>query len=73
MMTLPARAGLRRLRADVLRDAVVAVTGVPGGLSGWPTGTEAIEPWEGGGLSEKRSILAGCCKGRGSLPVDMPG
>jgi hypothetical protein len=36
-------AHLRRLRADVLMDAVVAVTGVPRSLPGWPAGTKAIE------------------------------
>jgi hypothetical protein len=36
-------AHLRRLRADVLLDSVVAVTGVPRALPGWPPGTKAIE------------------------------
>jgi len=36
-------AHLRRLRADVLLDSVVAVTGVPRTLPGWPVGTKAIE------------------------------
>ena len=36
-------AHLRRLRADVLLDSVVAVTGVPRSLSNWPAGTKAIE------------------------------
>ncbi|HND56581.1 MAG TPA: DUF1553 domain-containing protein, partial [Pirellulaceae bacterium] len=36
-------AHLRRLRADVLLDSVVAVTGVPRQLPDWPAGTRAIE------------------------------
>ena len=36
-------ARLRRLRADVLLDSVVAVTGVPRPLPNWPNGTRAIE------------------------------
>jgi hypothetical protein len=36
-------AHLRRLRADVLLDSVVAVTGVPRNLPGWPAGTKAVE------------------------------
>ena len=36
-------AHLRRLRADVLLDSVVAVTGVPRNLPSWPAGTKAIE------------------------------
>ncbi len=36
-------AHLRRLRADVLLDSVVAVTGVPRRFSGFPEGTRAIE------------------------------
>jgi hypothetical protein len=36
-------AHLRRLRADVLLDSVVAVTGVPRVLPGWPAGTKAVE------------------------------
>ena len=36
-------AHLRRLRADVLLDSVVAVTGVPRQLPNWPAGTKAIE------------------------------
>ncbi len=36
-------AHLRRLRADVLLDSVVAVTGVPRKLPNWPAGTKAIE------------------------------
>jgi hypothetical protein len=36
-------AHLRRLRADVLLDSVVAVTGVPRNLPRWPAGTKAIE------------------------------
>ena len=36
-------AQLRRLRADVLLDAIVAVTGVPRSLQRWPNGTKAIE------------------------------
>ena len=35
-------ARLRRLRADVLMDSVVAVTGVERGFSGFPQGTRAI-------------------------------
>jgi hypothetical protein len=43
-------AHLRRLRADVLLDSIVAVTGVPRQLPGWPAGTKAIEfyPRSGG-------------------------
>ncbi len=36
-------AHLRRLRADVLLDSVVAVTGVPRPLNYWPPGTRAID------------------------------
>ena len=36
-------AHLRRLRADVLLDSVVAVTGVPRQLPNWPAGTKAVE------------------------------
>lgn len=36
-------ARLKRLRADVLIDAVVSVTGVPRGFSGFPEGTRAID------------------------------
>jgi hypothetical protein len=36
-------AHLRRLRADVLLDSVVAVTGVPRNLPSWPAGTKAVE------------------------------
>jgi len=36
-------ARLRRLRADVLMDSVVTVTGVPRGFSGFPAGTRAID------------------------------
>ena len=36
-------AHLRRLRADVLLDAIVDVTGVPATLHGWPMGTRAID------------------------------
>jgi hypothetical protein len=36
-------AHLRRLRADVLLDSVVVVTGVPRNLPGWPAGTKAVE------------------------------
>ena len=36
-------AHLRRLRADVLLDSIVAVTGVPRRFSGFPDGTRAIE------------------------------
>ena len=36
-------AHLRRLRADVLLDALVAVTGVPYSFPNWPPGTKAIE------------------------------
>jgi len=36
-------AKLRRLRADVLIDSVVTVTGVPRGFSGFPDGTRAID------------------------------
>ena len=36
-------ARLRRLRADVLMDSVVAVTEVPRGFSGFPEGTRAID------------------------------
>jgi hypothetical protein len=36
-------AKLRRLRADVLMDSVVTVTGVPRNFSGFPTGTRAID------------------------------
>jgi hypothetical protein len=36
-------AHLRRLRADVLLDSVVAVTGVPRKLPNWPAGTKAVE------------------------------
>ncbi|HEY3963379.1 MAG TPA: DUF1549 and DUF1553 domain-containing protein [Planctomycetaceae bacterium] len=36
-------AHLRRLRADVLLDSVVTVTGVPRRFSGFPEGTRAIE------------------------------
>jgi hypothetical protein len=35
-------AKLRRLRADVLLDSIVAVTGVPRNLPGWPAGTRAV-------------------------------
>jgi hypothetical protein len=35
-------ARVRRLRADVLLDSIVAVTGVPRSLPRWPTGTKAI-------------------------------
>ncbi|MCE2812629.1 MAG: DUF1549 and DUF1553 domain-containing protein [Planctomycetaceae bacterium] len=35
-------AKLRRLRADVLLDSIVAVTGVPRSLPGWPAGTKAV-------------------------------
>jgi hypothetical protein len=35
-------AKLRRLRADVLLDSIVAVTGVPRNLPGWPAGTKAV-------------------------------
>jgi hypothetical protein len=35
-------AQLRRLRADVLLDAIVAVTGVPRTMTRWPNGTKAI-------------------------------
>ncbi len=34
---------MKRLRADVLMDSVVAVTGVERGLSGFPEGTKAID------------------------------
>jgi hypothetical protein len=34
---------LRRLRADVLSDAIVAVTGVPRNFGGFPEGTRAID------------------------------
>jgi hypothetical protein len=37
------RAYLRRLRADVFMDSVVAVTGLPRGFSGFPEGTRAID------------------------------
>ncbi len=37
------RARLRRLRADVLLDSVVAVTGVRRNLPNWPAGTKAVE------------------------------
>jgi len=36
-------AHLRRLRADVLLDSVVVVTGVPRKLPNWPAGTKAID------------------------------
>jgi len=36
-------AKLRRLRADVLMDSVVTITGVPRRFSGFPDGTRAIE------------------------------
>jgi hypothetical protein len=36
-------AHLRKLRADVLLDSVVAVTGVPRQLPDWPLGTRAID------------------------------
>jgi len=36
-------AHLRRLRADVLLDSVVAVTGVRRNLPNWPAGTKAVE------------------------------
>lgn len=36
-------ARLRRLRADVLLDSVVTVTGVPRSFSGFPAGTRAID------------------------------
>jgi hypothetical protein len=36
-------AHLRRLRADVLLDSVVAVTGVQRQLPNWPAGTKAID------------------------------
>jgi len=36
------RARVRRLRADVLLDSIVAVTGVPRSLPRFPTGTKAI-------------------------------
>jgi len=36
-------ARLRRLRADVLMDTIVAVTGVPRSFSGFPEGTRAID------------------------------
>ncbi len=36
-------AHLRRLRADVLLDSIVAVTGVPRRFNGFPDGTRAIE------------------------------
>lgn len=36
-------AHLRRLRADVLMDSVVTVTGVPRNLPGFPNGTRAID------------------------------
>lgn len=35
-------AKLRRLRADVLLDSIVSVTGVPRNLPGWPAGTKAV-------------------------------
>lgn len=35
-------AKLRRLRADVLLDSIVSVTGIPRILPGWPTGTKAV-------------------------------
>lgn len=35
-------AKLRRLRADVLLDSIVAVTGIPRNLPGWPAGTKAV-------------------------------
>ncbi|MFM8261349.1 MAG: DUF1553 domain-containing protein, partial [Pirellula sp.] len=35
-------AKLRRLRADVLLDSIVTVTGVPRNLPGWPAGTKAV-------------------------------
>ncbi|QDU59958.1 hypothetical protein Pan216_07940 [Planctomycetes bacterium Pan216] len=46
-------AHLRRLRADVLMDSVVAVTGVERGFSGFPGGTRAIDvyPRVGGDTS----------------------
>jgi hypothetical protein len=37
------RAYLRRLRADVFIDSVVAITGVPRGFGGFPAGTRAID------------------------------
>jgi len=37
------RAYLRRLRADVFIDSVVAVTGIPRGFGGFPEGTRAID------------------------------
>jgi len=36
-------AHLRRLRADVILDSIVAVTGVPRPLPDWPAGTKAVE------------------------------
>ena len=36
-------AHLRKLRADVLLDSVVTVTGVPRQMPGWPPGTRAID------------------------------
>jgi hypothetical protein len=35
-------AKLRRLRADVLLDSIVSVTGIPRNLPGWPAGTKAV-------------------------------
>jgi hypothetical protein len=50
-------AHLRKLRADVLLDSVVAVTGVPRQLPDWPLGTRAIDyyPRSSGGTGGPNS------------------
>jgi hypothetical protein len=56
-MFLFSHAHLRKLRADVLLDSVVAVTGVPRQLPDWPLGTRAIEyyPRSSGGTGGPNS------------------
>lgn len=50
-------ARLRRLRADVLLDSVVAVTNAPRALPNWPAGTRAVAfyPKSPGGTQERQT------------------
>ncbi|HTU26963.1 MAG TPA: DUF1549 and DUF1553 domain-containing protein, partial [Pirellulales bacterium] len=47
------RAGLRRLRADVLLDAITQATGVPRGLPQFPPGTKAVQFYPRSGSTEQ--------------------
>jgi len=51
------RAYLRRLRADVFIDSVVAVTGIPRGMGNFPEGTRAIDYYpRSGGSTENANF-----------------